>query len=67
MRNYKNKILNKEIYELKRIESALRLRYKETDVVTILNIEDFLKTNAPNMIKDIIEKLEQLKEHINNI
>lgn len=67
MRNYKNKILNKEIYELKRIESALRLRYKETDVATILNIEYFLKTNAPNMIKDIIEKLEQLKDNINNI
>ena len=58
----KEEIITEQIDKLKRIESALRLRYKETDIDIILNIEDFLKSNAPNIIKDIITKLEQLKE-----
>lgn len=58
----KDKILNEQIVRLKRIESILELRYKETDVGLILNCDDYLKMNAPNIIKDIIEKLEQLKD-----
>lgn len=58
----KEEIINEQIDKLKRIESALRLRYKETDIDIILNIEDFLKTNAPDIIKNIITKLEKLKE-----